>query len=373
VQAWERWRPFLARDELDAYFAAETSGRYHADAQSLRSEVDRFVWRLWMALFFGTAGLVLTIPGVLWWRKSGVGLEQLLQRAPSAYRDVARVGSAIRHEVVKHNTTILPAVAEALDHSDPEPAWWAAEKLFGERGAVQRFRAYVRELEVLGRMHGVRLNLRHRDPALGPLIAAVDQLEALSGDLSHGSGWGLADKLRDVSTTLNERGYRALGALLSRVCLLRLDEGVFLSAWDQVVGEPEFREVALPELEVVLPEEPVLLRIYRGDLEDILVNVFRNSLAATLQATEPGRPPRPVGVGTETETDWITGLDRVAIRIKDHAPARITTALIRSRYIERGLGLTVDLISRNGGSIHVEDEPGWSKAVVIRLQCAEEA
>jgi len=40
---------------------------------------------------------------------------------------------------------------------------------------------------------------------------------------------------------------------------------------------------------------------------------------------------------------------------------------------QRGLGLTVDLISRNGGSIHVEDEPGWSKAVVIRLQRAEEA
>jgi tetratricopeptide (TPR) repeat protein len=372
-QAWERWRPFQARDQLEAYFAAETSGRYHSDAQALRGEVDRFVWRLWLILVFGAAGLVFGVPGLLWWRKSGVGLEELLQRAPTAYRDVARVGSAIRHEVLKHNTTVLPAVADALDHSDPEPAWWAAEKLFGERGAVDRFREYVRELEVLGRMHGVRLNLRHRDPALGPLIAAVDQLQALSGDLSHGSGWGLADKLRDVSEALNERGYRALGALLRRVCLLRLDEGVFLSAWDQVVGEPEFNKGVLPELEVVLPEEPVFLRIYRGDLEDILVNVFRNSLAATLEATEPGRQPAPVGVGAVTETEWITGLDRVAIRIKDHAPARITTALIRSRYIERGLGLTVDLISRNGGSIHVEDEPEWSKAVVIRLQCAEEA
>ena len=45
--------------------------------------------------------------------------------------------------------------------------------------------------------------------------------------------------------------------------------------------------------------------------------------------------------------------------------------MLRSRYIERGLGLTVDLISRNGGSIGVEDEPGYSKAVVVRLPRAE--
>ena len=46
---------------------------------------------------------------------------------------------------------------------------------------------------------------------------------------------------------------------------------------------------------------------------------------------------------------------------------KISTAMIRGRYIERGLGLAVDLTSRAGGSIHVEDEPGWSKAVVVRL------
>ena len=48
-----------------------------------------------------------------------------------------------------------------------------------------------------------------------------------------------------------------------------------------------------------------------------------------------------------------------------------TTAVIRGRYIGRGLGLAVDLISRNGGSVRVEDEPGWSKAVVVRLPRAE--
>ncbi len=56
---------------------------------------------------------------------------------------------------------------------------------------------------------------------------------------------------------------------------------------------------------------------------------------------------------------------------RNSAPRRISTSLLRSRYIERGLGLTVDLISRNGGSIGVEDEPGYSKAVVVRLPRAE--
>ena len=71
------------------------------------------------------------------------------------------------------------------------------------------------------------------------------------------------------------------------------------------------------------------------------------------------------------EEDEITGLERVVMRVQDDAPRRISTAMIRGRYIDRGLGLAVDLISRNGGSVHVEDESGWSKAVVVRLPRAE--
>jgi hypothetical protein len=92
---------------------------------------------------------------------------------------VARICSAIRHEVLKHNTTVLVSVADAMEEGDLEPARWAAEKLYGKRGAVVRFREYIADLELLGRVHGVRLNLRHRDALFGPLIDAVDRLSRL--------------------------------------------------------------------------------------------------------------------------------------------------------------------------------------------------
>ena len=102
------------------------------------------------------------------------------------------------------------------------------------------------------------------------------------------------------------------------------------------------------------------------ELDDVVANLLRNALQATV---EQGRGR--VGVRLGIEEDESTGLERVVLRFRDDAPRRITTGVLRSRYIERGLGLTVDIISRNGGSIAVEGEPGWSKAVVVRLPRAE--
>src|SRR5690606_24849475 len=72
-------------------------------------------------------------------RRSGRPLDDLLRASPAAGREVARVASAIRHEVLKHHTTVLGSVAEALELRDTEPARWAADKLFGPAGAVARF------------------------------------------------------------------------------------------------------------------------------------------------------------------------------------------------------------------------------------------
>ena len=45
---------------------------------------------------------------------------------------------------------------------------------------------------------------------------------------------------------------------------------------------------------------------------------------------------------------------------------------LRGRYVERGMGITADLLSRYDGSIAVEPEPGWQKAVVLRFFTVEE-
>ena len=73
-----------------------------------------------------------------------------------------------------------------------------------------------------------------------------------------------------------------------------------------------------------------------------------------------------------TEIDDITGLGSIAIRIKDRSPEQLSNEMLRGRYVERGMGITVDLLSRYDGSIGVEPEPGWSKAVVLRFFILED-
>jgi hypothetical protein len=41
--------------------------------------------------------------------------------------------------------------------------------------------------------------------------------------------------------------------------------------------------------------------------------------------------------------------------------------MLRGRYVERGMGITADLLSRYDGSIAVEPQAGWEKAVVLRF------
>jgi hypothetical protein len=116
--------------------------------------------------------------------------------------------------------------------------------------------------------------------------------------------------------------------------------------------------------ELVITGEPARVRIFRTDLEDVLVNVFRNSLGSSVRYAAP---PFKLGVDLVLEVDEITGLESLAIRIKDRSPEKLTSEMLRGRYVERGMGITADLLSRYDGAIAVEDEPGWEKAVVLRF------
>lgn len=367
TEAFEGGRPAEARAHLERYRAAERSGDFDGPAADLQDQLERrSLQQRWVGLG-GIGGLAVLAPVAWVWHRSGSTVAQLLERAPDAWPDVARIASAVRHEVLKHNASMLPVLADALEAGDLETAVWGADKLLGSRGAVARFAEHVRALEKVGRVHGVRLNLR-RDPVFGPLVRGMRRLLRLEVDLRAGRRRA-AGELRILSGVFNQEGYRALGELVRRAVLLPVEPALLQGVWDQVRREPAFREAEAVRLSLDLPAETVVLRVYRSELEDILANLLRNALSATLEA---GATPE-IGLVLATEEDWITGLERVVLRVRDHAPRRLSTVLIRSRYVERGLGLTVDLISRNGGSIHVEDEPGWSKAVVVRLPRAEVA
>jgi nitrogen-specific signal transduction histidine kinase len=63
----------------------------------------------------------------------------------------------------------------------------------------------------------------------------------------------------------------------------------------------------------------------------------------------------------------------VEVAVVDDAPGTLTNAMIRGRYIGRGLGLAVDLINRHGGSIRVDARGDGRKAVVVQLPSVEAA
>ena len=137
-----------------------------------------------------------------------------------------------------------------------------------------------------------------------------------------------------------------------------------MSSSFELTDVDRFLAGAIGEPALTLPGELPLVGMFPADLEDVLVNLIRNAASAS-------PPGSRIGVEVDEEEDPITGLSRVVIRVCDEAPRTLSTAAIRGRYIGRGLGLAVDLISRAGGSIHVEDREGWSKAVVVRLPRAE--
>jgi signal transduction histidine kinase len=258
-------------------------------------------------------------------------------------------------------------VADALRSGDPEPPRWLADRLFGPEGALDRLDRYVRELELLARASGTRLSLRQRDPVFAPLLRHVSRLRRLKPALERGSGHRAAARLEQIAHGLNVVAYEALGRLVARVSVLKVDEPLLRELHRQVLEEPEFRGSAVElELELPRPPEELYVPLFPSDFGDLVCNLLRNAMHASLLGGAG-----PVGIVVAVQPDPITELEWVVLRMRDRAPGRLTTEALRGRVISRGLGLVVDLTSRAGGSIRVEEEPGWEKAVVVRLPRAE--
>ncbi|MCB9669989.1 MAG: tetratricopeptide repeat protein [Alphaproteobacteria bacterium] len=355
-------RYLSARQHLDRYFRANSSSPWHDEAVRLREHVRTVSF----AVAAGGVALALTVLLVpllvRWRRRRGLGLLAFIERHPRSLPEVARLLSSIRHEVIKHNISSVPALVDRVEAGEAPPAAWVAERLFGGNGAVARFRDYTAQLEGLAARAGERLNLRHRDPVFAEGIRAMDGIAALEGRV----GARTLGSLARHADVLVGPFYERVGTLLEGVCVVSLDRASVEEAWAAVVAEAPHRAEG-----VVLTCEMgqgARIRIARADLLDILVNLLRNALEAS---AEEGRTR--LGVRLDEDEDFVTGLVRVEIRVCDDVEKRLTTAMIRGRYIDRGLGIAVDLSSRAGGSIHVEPEDGWKKAVVVRLPMEERA
>jgi len=378
AMAWEDHDLLGARDHLDAYFAHSTGGLGTEPARELQLRVTRRI-QLIVGSFVAAGGVALLGLVSWWWRRRGIlTVAELAEAAPEATYDLARLLSAVRHEVLKHNTTLLDDVAHALEHGDHSAVSFAAGRLFGEGGeggVVARFEHDLDALVRLARRHGLRVAPRRKDPVLTPMWRAMERLRKLEGALRR--PWrakrGVPDELRAISEALNQVAYRGLGRLVRQMGTLDVDLERIAGVDRRVRAEHGAEAGALPPLELVGTDASLPTRVFAGDLDDVLANLLRNAYRAMAML-----PPkeRRIAVELDDDDDPITGLEHVLIRVWDSAPGSLTESMIRGRSIGRGLGLVVDLVTRHDGSIGIVPAPGpggdgFTKAVEVRLLRAE--
>ncbi|MFY0541695.1 hypothetical protein [Nannocystis pusilla] len=205
------------------------------------------------------------------------------------------------------------------------------------------------------------------------MIAAFEDLRGLEGlqrapnRERHGLKLEWARRLSRSGHVLGRKAFEELSGVIRSLCIVAVDPATIREIFAQVVAEPQFAKVQIAEPQIA--GEGAKIRVFHTDLEDIVTNVLRNSLQSSVLYS-----PKPIALGIDlvTEMDEITGLSTLAIRIKDRSTEQLSNEMLRGRYVERGMGITADLLSRYDGSIAVEPERGWQKAVVLRFFTVEE-
>jgi signal transduction histidine kinase len=142
-----------------------------------------------------------------------------------------------------------------------------------------------------------------------------------------------------------------------------IDDVLLDEVVDQVRSEYAPSQVALDDLQVRAPHEPVEVEVFRVDLVLILKNIVRNAVLAV------GRAPAPRRIALDVQLDLEpTGEEVVRLRVRDTSRESLTTQAIYDRRVDRGLGLVTAALTRYDGAIEVEPGgDGYEKAVVVRF------
>lgn len=384
------WRDLFApralaglRRRLSALLEGATSSVYLDEARALRDALEQRWW--WLVGAWCALALSLVLGGLVWrWRRlGGVDLRTLLLRHPEAGPEVQRILSAIRHEVLKHNTLVLTGLADALERGEPaaEMAAHCQRSLFGvpggASGAASRLATYADELTQAGRAHGVRLNLQRRDPALSALLRGFRAVSRVSTALARVDALSprargrVARQLKLAAHLLNSEGYEAVRALLEGLRVLVVDEALLRGLFERTLREPGLAVDAARVAPLVFEGDalPLAIVIPRRAFEDVLQNLLRNALQSSLRHLGGAVH---IGLSARAESDPITGIERALFFIHDESPAQLTAEMLRGRYIEEGLGITADIVSRYDGTLDVFPGEGrWAKSVVVKLPRAE--
>jgi Flp pilus assembly protein TadD len=374
---------YESMERLDAFLATGAASIYRKEAEALRQTVRDRLAVVAAACSAALLLVVLTAFFVLRRIYGGADLMTLIAKHPEAGPDVQRVLSAVRHEVLKHNTMMLDGLVDAMESGRDagELAVHFGKAICGEGahgGLDVRLAGYVDALDRIGGANRTRLNLRRKDPAVAPLLRGIRILARAGGKLVRYPALGDGDRaallreLKIAAHLLNTTGYEAVRGLLDRLRALQIDAELLRSVFERCTREPSFSGVAFAPLELeVRLDEPAGIHVPRAAFEDVMANLVRNAIQSSLKYGEE-RDAVHIGFGVGAEVDPVTGLERVVFEVRDRSRKVLTAEMLRGRYIEEGLGLTADLVSRYDGTLDVVPGTGvWSKAVVVKLPRAE--
>ena len=373
-----------ARERIARYRSREGDSERRAAALQLREHIDRQLLRFLSLPLLLLLGLVGSLAVLRQQRHGGLDIRGFLASAPEAGPEVQRVLASIRHEVLKHNTLMLAGLLDALHNGQGagDKARHLTRALFGAHGtegAAAKLAAYADNLRQLGRAHGVRLNLERKDPAMSALLAGFSLLRREASrlqsveQLSLSRRQRLSRSLAEAVALLNEEGYGELQALLSEIRRFVVDAELIEQVFDEVRAEPALASAPIAPLELSDDNAlPCALQLPHQAFAEVLTNLFRNAIQASLDAVPNSAQMVEVGLRVVRDIDPITGIERVVFRVRDRARGELTTSQLRGQPAERGLGLSAELVSRYEGFLEVEpQEPGWNKAVVVAFPSAE--
>ncbi|NLN63385.1 MAG: tetratricopeptide repeat protein [Myxococcales bacterium] len=383
IRSWSALR--AAKMRLGQFLTSNAAAVFEEEATALLQQVRTRMRAI--VIVYGIAfGLALALLiAILVRRLGGSDLRRLIAKHPEAGVHVQRILSAVRHEVLKHNTMMLSGLVTAMQDGEDVALRLARfeESFFGtgeENAVASRLQRYVDELEKIGHAHRCHLALARKDPALAPLMRGMHLVGQTRPQLSRYAQLSPAGrrrllvKLRRAADLLNLHGYAAVCSLLDKLRHLDITARLLTDIYERCIREPAFAPVSFAPLHLEMPDgEPLAISVPRTSFEDILTNLIRNAVQSTLASAGEGAKPVAIGLSLDTEVDMVTGIERAVFQVWDQAAQSLTTEMLRGRYIEEGLGLTADLVTRYDGTLDVRPGEGaWSKAVIVKLPRADE-
>ncbi|MBN2527914.1 MAG: tetratricopeptide repeat protein [Deltaproteobacteria bacterium] len=373
-----------ARKRIRSFLLNDAASIYRSEARALNEKLtQRFdAFNAIAALSLFSFLLLVVVVFVRIW--GGTDLRRLIARYPDAGIQVQRILSAVRHEVLKHNTMMLVGLVEAMDDDENVASRIShfQKQMLGENGVggvYARLQHYVNELKQIGDAHKKRLNLKRKDAVTSPLLKGMELVRrnrmklTRYTQLNYPSKASLKREMKHASALLNIEGYEAVRDLLNQLRTLEVNESLLRGVYEQCKMEPAFAGVSFAPLEISL-ENPdngsINVAVPRAAFEDIVTNLIRNAIQSSVLYTED-LDEVEIGLILETEVDMVTGIERAVLLVKDRSPRELTAEMLRGRYIEEGLGLTADLVTRYDGTLDVFGAEGkWAKAVAVKLPVA---